>query len=193
MSADLFGDWREEIIWRTSDNLNLRIYTTTTVATNRIVTLMHDPAYRAAIAWQNTAYNQPPHPGFYIGPDMYAPPLTPTSDAQLAWCGGNGANVWDTAGNWFANGIWTNNLVTNYTGGDSVLFDLRASNNTSVVISSAISPASVTVFSASNFTFSGSGSLSGSGKLIKASSGKLTIANTNTYAGGTFVDRKSVV
>ena len=75
LSADLFGDWREEIIWRTSDNLNLRIYTTTTPATNRLYTLMHDPQYRCAIAWQNTGYNQPPHPGYFIGQDMLPSPL----------------------------------------------------------------------------------------------------------------------
>ncbi len=75
LSADLLGDWREEVILRTSDNTALRIFTTTTTATNRIYTLMHDPQYRVAIAWQNSAYNQPPHPGFYLGGDMAAPPV----------------------------------------------------------------------------------------------------------------------
>jgi len=75
LSADLLGDWREEVIFRTSDNTALRIYTTTITATNRIYTLMHDPQYRLAIAWQNAAYNQPPHPGFYLGGDMAAPPV----------------------------------------------------------------------------------------------------------------------
>src|SRR6185503_17799007 len=75
LSADILGDWREEVIWRTSDNQNLRIYTTTAFATNRICTLMHDPQYRGAIAWQNVGYNQPPHPGFYIGPQMFPPPV----------------------------------------------------------------------------------------------------------------------
>ncbi len=74
LTADLFGDWREEIIWRTSDNTALRIYTTTIPAKNRIYTLMHDPQYRLAIAWQNVAYNQPPHPSFYLGVGMSAPP-----------------------------------------------------------------------------------------------------------------------
>ncbi len=74
LSADILGDWREEVIWRTSDNSALRIYTTTAPATNRIYTLMHDHQYRVAIAWQNTAYNQPPHPSFYIGDGMSAPP-----------------------------------------------------------------------------------------------------------------------
>lgn len=74
LSADLFGDWREEVIWRTEDNDALRIYTTTMPTEHRFVTLMHDPVYRLGIAWQNVGYNQPPHPRFYIGEDMDAPP-----------------------------------------------------------------------------------------------------------------------
>ena len=77
LSADLFGDWREEVIWRTTDNRELRIYTTTIPTQVRLYTLMHDPQYRLAIAWQNVAYNQPPHPGFYLGEGM-APPPRPT-------------------------------------------------------------------------------------------------------------------
>lgn len=74
LSADLFGDWREEVIFRASDNSELRIYTTTIPATSRMPTLMHDPQYRAAIAWQNVAYNQPPHPGFFLGDGMTRAP-----------------------------------------------------------------------------------------------------------------------
>jgi len=75
LSADLFGDWREELVERTTDNQNLRIYTTTIPTTHRIYTLMHDPQYRNSIAWQNVAYNQPPHTSFYIGEDMQPPPI----------------------------------------------------------------------------------------------------------------------
>jgi rhamnogalacturonan endolyase len=74
LSGDIFGDWREEVVLRTTDNTALRVYTTTNVATNRIYTLLHDPQYRVAIAWQNVAYNQPPHPGFFIGANMPTPP-----------------------------------------------------------------------------------------------------------------------
>ena len=74
VTADLFGDWREEVIWRSSDNTSLRIYSTTIPATNRIYTLMHDPQYRLGIAWQNVAYNQPPHPSFFLGEGMAEPP-----------------------------------------------------------------------------------------------------------------------
>ncbi len=74
MVADLIGDWREEVIWRETDNSALRIYTTTDLTARRIYTLMHDPQYRAAISFQNVAYNQPPHPSFFIGGGMEAPP-----------------------------------------------------------------------------------------------------------------------
>jgi rhamnogalacturonan endolyase len=74
LSGDILGDWREEVIWRTTDNRELRIYTTTIPAKNRIYTLMHDRQYRLSIAWQNVAYNQPPHPSFYLGEGMNRPP-----------------------------------------------------------------------------------------------------------------------
>jgi rhamnogalacturonan endolyase len=75
LTADILGDWREEIILRSTDQQFLNIYTTVNETTNRIYTLMHDPQYRTAIAWQNGAYNQPPHPGFYLGESMNAPPV----------------------------------------------------------------------------------------------------------------------
>jgi hypothetical protein len=52
----------------------LRIYATTAVTDRRINTLMQNRQYREAIAWQNTAYNQPPHPSFFIGDGMATPP-----------------------------------------------------------------------------------------------------------------------
>jgi rhamnogalacturonan endolyase len=70
LSADLFGDWREEVMWRTKDNKELRIYTTTIPSAHKFYTLMHDPQYRLSIAWQNVSYNQPPHTGFYLGAGM---------------------------------------------------------------------------------------------------------------------------
>jgi hypothetical protein len=66
LQADLFGDWREELVWPTKDGTELHIYTTTDVTDYKIRTLMHDPQYRLSVAWQNTAYNQPPHPSFYL-------------------------------------------------------------------------------------------------------------------------------
>jgi rhamnogalacturonan endolyase len=74
LTADLFGDWREEIIWRLSNNSALRIYTTTATTTRRIYTLMHDPQYRMQVSSEQAAYNQPPHTSFRIGAGMSTPP-----------------------------------------------------------------------------------------------------------------------
>ncbi len=71
--ADILGDWREEIIWRKSDNTELVIFSTPNPTTERIFTLMHDPIYRTSIAWQNVGYNQPAHTGFYLGVGMPTP------------------------------------------------------------------------------------------------------------------------
>lgn len=66
LSADLFGDWREEIIWRKADNSGLRVYMTTIPTQYRFVTLMQDRQYRTAVAWQNVGYNQPPSTSFNL-------------------------------------------------------------------------------------------------------------------------------
>lgn len=73
LQADLFGDWREEVMWRSADSSELRIYTTTDLTDYRIRTLMHDPVYRLGVAWQNSGYNQPPHTSFYLGAGMTMP------------------------------------------------------------------------------------------------------------------------
>jgi len=67
LSADILGDWREEMIFRSPDNSELRIYTTTLPTPHRMYTLMHDPVYRLGVAWQNVTYNQPPHLSFWLG------------------------------------------------------------------------------------------------------------------------------
>ena len=78
--ADLFGDWREELVVRSEkDPTTMYIISTPVASEHRVYTLMHDATYRVAIAWQNTAYNQPPHIGYYLpdavknltAPDIY--------------------------------------------------------------------------------------------------------------------------
>lgn len=68
--ADLFGDFREELVLRTEDNKSLRIYTNTEITKHKLFTLMHDIQYRTGIAWQNNCYNQPAYPSFYYASDM---------------------------------------------------------------------------------------------------------------------------
>ena len=68
--ADLFGDWREELVVRSEkDPTTMYIISTPVESKLRVYTLMHDATYRTAVASENTAYNQPPHLGYYL-PDM---------------------------------------------------------------------------------------------------------------------------
>lgn len=64
--ADLFGDWREEVMYRTADNQELRIFSSAIPTNHRLYTLMHNPQYRLSIVWQNVGYNQPPHTDYYL-------------------------------------------------------------------------------------------------------------------------------
>ncbi|MBN2536291.1 MAG: hypothetical protein JXB88_25640 [Spirochaetales bacterium] len=100
LQVDIWGDWREEVIWKAGNSL--RIYTTTTPTNYRFHTLMHDPVYRLGIAWQNVAYNQPPHTSYYLGDGMGTPPQpdifyaganptpTPTNPPEITPTPGNG-------------------------------------------------------------------------------------------------------
>lgn len=74
VSADLFGDWREEVVLRIGTSA-LRVYTTTIPTKHKIRTLMHDPQYRLSVASEGSVYNQPPHPSFFLDDDTRTYPL----------------------------------------------------------------------------------------------------------------------
>ena len=92
-TGDILGDWREEMVLRTSDNAKLRIYTTVTPTPHRIYTLWHDHQYRNAMVWQSMGYNQPPHVSYFIGElegiTMAPPPLTMNGRVEVT----NGGTV----------------------------------------------------------------------------------------------------
>ena len=69
LSADILGDWREEVLIRNRESTELRLYVTTIPTDYRIDCLMQDIPYRLSVAAENVAYNQPPETGYYIGPD----------------------------------------------------------------------------------------------------------------------------
>ena len=73
LAGDILGDWREEIILPAPDQSHLQLYSTTIPTTHRLASLLEDPQYRLAIAWQNVVYNKPPHPSFYLGHGMSLP------------------------------------------------------------------------------------------------------------------------
>lgn len=93
--GDILGDWREEVIMRTSDN-KFRIYTTTEETPWRNYTLWHDTQYRNAMVWQMCGYNQPPHVSYFLGElegiTMAPPPLTMTGRKEVIGSIGSSEN-----------------------------------------------------------------------------------------------------
>jgi hypothetical protein len=68
--ADIFGDFREELLLRTRDSSAIRIYMNAEITHHKLFTLLHDIQYRVGVAWQNNCYNQPCYPKFYYASDM---------------------------------------------------------------------------------------------------------------------------
>lgn len=83
LQADLFGDWREEVVYPLSDSSALRVFSTTTPTEYKIKTLMHDPVYRMGVTAEQTAYNQPPHVGMYLADEMFKAPVSGIEVASL--------------------------------------------------------------------------------------------------------------
>ena len=87
-TGDIIGDWREEILARTTDNKYIRVYTTPIATNFRIPTLWHDHEYRNAMVWQCVGYNQPPHTSYFLGQlegiTQAPPPYTMTGRQEIA-------------------------------------------------------------------------------------------------------------
>ena len=85
--GDIFGDWREEVVLRKSDNTAFRIYTTNIYTSYRIPTLWHDHQYRNAMVWQSMGYNQCPHKSYFLGEmegiTVAPPPYTMTDRTEV--------------------------------------------------------------------------------------------------------------
>ena len=97
LQADITGDWREELVmWDYKDPSKIHVYTTTIKTNYRVPTLMHDHIYRMGVAWQNVAYNQPPHLGYYL-PDYVSGKL-PTAIGSMAAAKPAAADVYDLTG-----------------------------------------------------------------------------------------------
>lgn len=72
LKADLFGDWREELILTDEEN-HLVIVRTLAPTEYGIRCLMHDPWYRNSVANQNICYNQVGFASFYLGDEAPLP------------------------------------------------------------------------------------------------------------------------
>jgi rhamnogalacturonan endolyase len=70
--GDMFGDWREEVLFEQSSSASIRIYSTAIPTDKRIYTLMHNPEYRNSM--NEKGYQQSHMLDFYLGDGMTDPP-----------------------------------------------------------------------------------------------------------------------
>ena len=188
LSADLFGDWREEVIWRYSDNERLRVFFTNNYTDYRIYSLLHDPQYRNAIAWQNVGYNQPPHAGFYFEPDMALP--IPLVFSGKKWQGNVGLNNWDLTSANFTNKAGD---VLSFNNGDTVIFSFNGFNTEPVSLTEDLAPGLVVFASPDDYTLEGDGSLTGNMNLYKSQRGSLTLQGNHDFSGKTIVSDGALI
>lgn len=178
LTADLLGDWREEIIVRREDDQALRIYTTTEPTPWRNYTLMHDMQYRQAIAWQMCGYNQPPHVSYFMGEaegyTVTPPPLMSNGRTEA-----------------------TDAITTAHNGQHVLLADPDGGE---VTVTDGVSPYILTVNAFSHteghddndnitttratYTLTG-GTFTGGMRLVKQGEGTLTLSGNQTYSGPT--------
>ena len=180
--GDILGDWREEVIARTSDN-TIRIYTTAIPTEWRNYTLWHDMQYRQAMVWQMCGYNQPPHASYFLGElegiTMAPPALTMTDRTEVQ----NGGSISTSLNDKQVLMAETNNMSVSVTSGAApyIFFD-----NAPTWVQGHDDNNNITTETYTH-TLTG-GAFSGSMRLVKQGDGVLTLPNvTETYTGNTDV------
>lgn len=180
--GDILGDWREEVVYEKNDHSALLIFTTTIPTSKRIYTLVQNPEYRLCLTTKG--YYQSAQLDYYLGYNMTTPPSPEIFRPKTIWVG-NVSQSWNnTDNNWEIGGT-----TGSYSSGDSVLFGIQGENDTNVAVDQIVDPAITYVISSFNYTFSGSGELSGSGDLIKSGYGALNLGIKCTYSGTTRVEQ----
>ncbi len=161
LQADLFGDWREELVYPTSNGRALRVFTTTDITHYKLPTLMHDPVYRSGVSAEQTAYNQPPHIGFYLADEIFKPTVESISierlpDKTVYMIG----DTLDTAGlKVFAN--FSDNTSDEITGYAISGFDSKKAGTQTITVTYALNSVAFDVTVQSGFTVDANGYITG--------------------------------
>ncbi len=183
--ADIFGDWREEVVMRNDANTALMVYTTNIPTTYRIPTLWHDHQYRNAMVWQSMGYNQPPHKSYFLGElegiTQAPPPYTMNERTEVA----NGGTI-NTTDDHLIVCEFADTKVSIANGASPYMVTF---NVPSTVEGTAVgnSMTKVTPIKYGYYTCEVTGgALTGSTRLVKQGDGILTLPKVNmTYTGET--------
>src|SRR5690606_36166996 len=147
--------------------------------------LMSDDVYYRCAVHQNVGYNSPNHLGFYLGPDLVEPPISPNQQADKYWLGETNL-AWDqTTSNWLDNA----GVTATFSDGDVVMFDARGNGTDTIALAADMAPSKawfVTPYG-KDYTVAGPGRLADTMALLKLQEGTLTLSGNHTYTGTTTV------
>lgn len=126
--------------------------------------------------------------------------LTLDAPNQLLWVGDQfNIDVWALANaNYNFDLQDTNGNAAVFNGGDNVTFDDTYTYPTPVTLTNTLTPSAIVINGTRNYTFSGKGSIAGSGGLLITSSGVLSLSNNsaggyaNPYTGGTVISNGTI-
>jgi autotransporter-associated beta strand protein len=185
--GDILGDWREEVVMTNTTFDQIIIMTTNISSVNRIYTLAQNPEYRNGMTIKG--YMQSHMLDYYLGYGMTTPPTPPTQTAKCIWKGNISNNVWDagTTGNWMVNGV-----LSTFTQGDDVMFDISGTPDTTVVLNGTLNPASIKVISSLHYSLGGAGSISGTTGILKSGNGALSLNTLCDYTDTTRIEQGSL-
>lgn len=176
--GDLFGDWREELIFCRSNQTGFVVLSTWEQTNIRLYHLMQNPAYRGQTTQRG--YYQTPDVDFYMAADMPKPPIAPVQQADIYY----------TTSGW----IDEDDKPVAYTDSKSIMYDIRGGNST-VNMSTVMKPSKVYLMNpkGSNYTFTGSGKFSGNMDLIKSLQGTVIFNNQHDFTGKTRISEGKLV
>ncbi len=183
--GDMTGDWREEVVLMKQDadtSTGLVGYSTDLSTNYSIHTLQQDPHYR--LDCTTRGYYQMPCTGFYLGGGMPTPPLPPSMVTDFRWSAGSS---WDTSSSAFT--TFDQTLASAYSDGTSVIFDISGDNSLTIALSGTLQPSAVYIMNPKehDYTFGGSGTLSGDMDLWKSMQGTATFDTDLAFTGTTIV------
>ena len=184
--GDIIGDWREEIIARTSDNKYVRVYTTNYSTQWRNYTLWHDHQYRQGMVWESMGYNQPPHCSYFLGEleniTIAPPPLTNSGRTIIS----NGATVGSGHdGKHVLLADYANTQITLAEGAQPWVLTLNVPSWVQGTNSTATNGTGTINYTYYTCNVTG-GSLAGAARLVKQGDGTLNLPKTTfTHTGNT--------
>jgi len=139
-----------------------------------------------------TLANHQPHVSAYLSNNIANSSIdlvVTGSTGPIKWAAGS--DVWDlSTANWADSTGASTTYQESGSYGDAVVFEdtLSGASPITVTLNTRVFPSSITVSASKDYTLSGNGGINGAASLVKQGRGVLTLAVTNTFSGGLYIN-----